>query len=94
MAGPHRPGRHRVPRRLRSQSERPLLNGDFTAPSVERALEALRDRLVKAPFEAPSTDDLNLLGLTEQHLSAAARAGMLLRLPGNVVLLPDAVEQA
>ncbi|MFI6855096.1 selenocysteine-specific translation elongation factor [Streptomyces sp. NPDC050416] len=62
--------------------------------AVERAMRSIRDRLTEAPFGAPSVDELLSLGLTERHLAAAARNGLLLRLPGSVVLLPDAPQVA
>ncbi|MEU1317970.1 selenocysteine-specific translation elongation factor [Streptomyces tibetensis] len=62
--------------------------------AVERAMRSVRDRLTETPFGAPSVDELLSLGLTERHVAAAARNGLLLRLPGSVVLLPDAPQRA
>lgn len=61
---------------------------------VARTLRSVRDRLTETPFGAPSTDELLAWGLTERHLATAARCGLFLRLPGSVVLLPDAPRTA
>lgn len=75
--------------RVRRRGGRPSLRGDLGL-AVERLAAALRS----SPFAAPDHDDLARLGLGRQQLSAAAAAGVLLRLPGDVVLLPDAPQAA
>jgi selenocysteine-specific elongation factor len=55
--------------------------------------EVLAD-LADAPFSAPDSGRLLELGLDARAAAAAERAGLLRRLPGNVVLAPDAADQA
>ena len=57
---------------------------------AEAGVAELAARLQQAPFRAPESADLVALGLGQRELAAAERAGRLLRLPGEVVLLPDA----
>jgi selenocysteine-specific elongation factor len=61
---------------------------------VEAAVRAVRDRLELAPFAAPERHDLDALGLGRRELAAAERAGRLLRISDDVVLLPDAADAA
>ncbi|SCL26791.1 selenocysteine-specific translation elongation factor [Micromonospora inyonensis] len=61
---------------------------------VVRAVDRLRGELRSRPFRAPEADRLAALGLGPREVGAAVRAGVLLRLAGNVVLLPGAVEEA
>jgi selenocysteine-specific elongation factor len=61
---------------------------------VEAAVRAVRDRLEQAPFAAPERHDLDALGLGRRELAAAERAGRLLRISDDVVLLPDAADAA
>jgi selenocysteine-specific elongation factor len=61
---------------------------------LAQAVEQLRIELVERPFQAPSSVRLAELGLGSKELAAAARAGVLVRLTGNVVLLPGADENA
>jgi selenocysteine-specific elongation factor len=68
--------------------------GPAFAPAVRSALEDLRVRLQAEPFAAPEADELAAAGLDAGTLAAAAKAGLLLRLPSGVVLLPDAEEEA
>lgn len=56
---------------------------------AEAAVVAVTERLRAQPFAAPERDELSALGLGASELAAAARAGRLLRLPGDIVLLPD-----
>lgn len=58
------------------------------------ALASLRERLRAAAFAAPTADDLAALSLDARSLAVLADAGELLRLAGEVVLLPDAPELA
>jgi selenocysteine-specific elongation factor len=57
---------------------------------IEPAVRAVRDRLEQAPFAAPERHDLETLGLGRRELAAAERAGRLLRISDDVILLPDA----
>jgi selenocysteine-specific elongation factor len=50
--------------------------------------------LADAPFSAPDTERMRELGLDARAAAAAERAGLLCRLPGNVLLAPDAPERA
>jgi selenocysteine-specific elongation factor len=61
---------------------------------VAAAVQAVLDGLAEAPFSAPDANRLRELGLEPRAVAAAERAGLLRRLPGNVVLAADAVEQA
>jgi selenocysteine-specific elongation factor len=63
---------------------------DRVADAVQTVLADLAD----APFSAPDADRLRELGLDARAAAAAERAGLLLRLPGNVVLAAGAAEQA
>src|SRR4051794_6920080 len=72
-----------------------LPNAGPTFPTeVLAAFEQLRARLEEAPFAAPEADELAEAGLDPGVLAAAAKAGLLLRLPGGIVLLPDAEDEA
>jgi selenocysteine-specific elongation factor len=50
--------------------------------------------LAKAPFSAPDAQQLRELGLDNRAAAAAERAGLLWRLPGNIVLAADAPQRA
>jgi selenocysteine-specific elongation factor len=63
-------------------------------PPVARAVQAVLDGLAGAPFSAPGAERLRELGLDARAAAAAERAGLLRRLPGNVVLAADAGDQA
>ena len=61
------------------------------APSfgpAEGGLRALESRLRLRPFDAPERPDLERWGLGHRELAAAERAGRVLRLADDVVLLP------
>lgn len=60
----------------------------------EGAVAELERRLRAEPFRAPEADDLASLHLGSEQLAAAARQGRLLRLPGEVILLPTAAALA
>lgn len=51
-------------------------------------------RLSADPFAAPTRDELAELGLGHRQLAAAAKAGLLLRVAPDVVLLSDAAQRA
>ena len=57
---------------------------------AEAGLCRIEERLSADPFAAPEAADLAAAGLGSRQLAAAARAGRLLRLPGDVVLQPIA----
>jgi len=61
---------------------------------VADAVQAVLAGLTDAPFSAPDAERLRDLGLDARAAAAAERAGLLRRLPGNVVLAPDAPGQA
>jgi selenocysteine-specific elongation factor len=56
---------------------------------AEAGLRALEERLAKTPFAAPERPELGAAGLGARELAAAERAGRVLRLPDDVVLLPS-----
>lgn len=61
---------------------------------AEAGVAAVEDKLRVSPFVAPESRELDALGLGSTELAAAARLGRLLRLPDEVVLLPDAPARA
>jgi selenocysteine-specific elongation factor len=72
---------------------RPDATATFSA-EVTRGLAELRARLITKPFAAPEADYLTSLGLTERHLAAAVKVGVLLRIGDGVFLLPGALVEA
>ncbi|MGZ4600645.1 MAG: selenocysteine-specific translation elongation factor [Oryzihumus sp.] len=78
-----------------------LRGGRLSRPGVvpslgpaEPGLQELEQRLRTDPFAAPERPDLEELGLGTRQLAAADRAGRLLRLSEDVVLLPDGPARA
>jgi len=67
---------------------------DTLAPAVRQAVEALERRLADSGFTVPAEDDLAALGLTAAGIAAAVRAGRLVRLAPDVVLLSGTVGRA
>ena len=69
-----------------------------TAPAslgaADDALRRLEERLVAAPFASPEARELAEMGLGRRELAAAERAGRLLRVADQVVLLPSAPAEA
>ena len=61
---------------------------------AERSVAQLEERLRADPFAAPEGPELDVLRLGARELAAAERAGRLLRLRDDVVLLPDAPARA
>ena len=61
---------------------------------AEPAIAELEGRLRESPFVAPERGDLDELGLGAPELAAAERLGRVLRLPDDVVLLPDGPARA
>ena len=68
--------------------------GPALPPPAAAALAALRRVSGDAPFSPPAADQLAGLGLSPAVLAALDRAGEVLRLPGGVVLLADAEDEA
>lgn len=66
-------------------------DGGIRLPAgVSEAVDAVRRELAATPFAAPDAARLAELGLGRREISAAARAGRLLRVSEGVVLLPGA----
>jgi selenocysteine-specific elongation factor len=61
---------------------------------AEAALQLIERRLAVDPFAAPDRNELDQLGLTRRELAAAERAGRLIRITDEIVLLPDAPQLA
>jgi selenocysteine-specific elongation factor len=61
---------------------------------VANAVQAVLTGLAAAPFSAPDAERMRELVLDARAAAAAERVGLLLRLPGNVVLAADAGDQA
>ncbi|SBT41268.1 selenocysteine-specific translation elongation factor [Micromonospora auratinigra] len=61
---------------------------------VARAVERVRAEYGDRPFQAPEAYRLADLGLGPREIGAAVRAGALLKLADNVVLLPGALDDA
>jgi selenocysteine-specific elongation factor len=87
----------------------PLLTGDLTvrngaivhaeapdtlAPAVRQAVAALERTLQGVGFVVPTEEQLGQLGLRAAEIAAAARAGRLVRLAPDVILLPETVRKA
>lgn len=83
------PGRHLADGGSSAQIRHPGLPA-WVADAVQAVLTDLAD----APFSAPDAERLRELGLDARAAAAAERAGLLRRLPGNVVLAADASDQA
>ncbi|MCU1539013.1 MAG: translation elongation factor [Humibacillus sp.] len=58
--------------------------------AVEAGLRAIEGRLRREPFAAPEQHDLDAAGLGSRELAAAEGTGRIVRLEGDVVLLPTA----
>ncbi len=61
---------------------------------AEGGVAALESKLRETPFVAPERGELADLGLGAAELAAAERLGRVLRLPDDVVLLPDGPARA
>jgi selenocysteine-specific elongation factor len=70
-----------------------LVLGDAAAEGND-LVRALRDELAANPFGAPEADRLHQLGLDKAVVARLHRDGRVLRLAENVVLLPEAEEEA
>lgn len=62
--------------------------------AAEEGLRRLEARLATEPFAAPERPDLDAAGLGPREVAAAVRAGRLLRLPDDVLLLPSGPAKA
>ncbi len=62
--------------------------------SLVPGVDVVCARLERVPFAAPERYELDALGLGRRELAAAERAGRLLRITDDVVLLPSAPEAA
>jgi selenocysteine-specific elongation factor len=86
--------------RTGAEGERPARGGatQVSQPGlpaqVADAVQAVLTGLADAPFNAPDAERMRELGLDARAAAAAERAGLLLRLPGNVVLAAGADDQA
>lgn len=69
-------------------------SGPAFTDDVRRALDDVCARLDKDPLDSPDIPELTEAGLTSAILAAAAKAGLLLRLPGDVVLHPTGPDVA
>nr|SBO94047.1 Selenocysteine-specific translation elongation factor [Nonomuraea gerenzanensis] len=63
-------------------------------PAIARAVAELTADLAERPFDAPTAERLDELGLTGKALAAALRSGAVMSIGKNVVLMPDALERA
>jgi selenocysteine-specific elongation factor len=68
--------------------------GPAFSDAVRQALDAVCERLAADPLDAPDVPELAEAGLTTSVLAAAARSGLVLRLPGDVILHPSAADAA
>ncbi|GAA4972389.1 selenocysteine-specific translation elongation factor [Nonomuraea thailandensis] len=73
---------------------RVLPAGRSLPPAIATAVAKLAADLAGRPFAAPTAERLDELGLTGRTLAAAIRAGAVLSIGKNVVLLPDALDRA
>jgi selenocysteine-specific elongation factor len=67
---------------------------DTLAPAVRDAVAALERLWQGREFAVPADDELAALGLRAPEIAAAVRAGRLVRLAPDVVLLPETVRYA
>lgn len=69
-------------------------SGPAFSRDVQAALDKVVARLDARHLDAPDVPELETLGLTNKVLAAASRLGLFLRLPGDILLNPAAVEEA
>jgi selenocysteine-specific elongation factor len=79
---------------LYPQSHHPEPTEPPLPPQLLAAGAALRRILLERPFQTPPAADLQVLGLDPPAAAALARAGAIIRLPGEILLLPDALDLA
>ncbi|MGW0809219.1 selenocysteine-specific translation elongation factor [Nonomuraea sp. NPDC002799] len=68
--------------------------GRSLPPAIAQAVAELAADLAERPFNAPTAERLDELGLTGKALAAALRSGAVMSIGKNVVLMPDALDQA
>ncbi|MGW3353673.1 selenocysteine-specific translation elongation factor [Nonomuraea rubra] len=68
--------------------------GGSLPPAIAQAVAELAADLAGHPFDAPTAERLNELGLTGKALAAALRTGAVMSIGRNIVLLPDALDKA
>lgn len=61
---------------------------------AERGLAAIEQQLGANPWASPEQHDLDAAGLGTRELAAAVRLGRIVRLPGDIVLLPTGPARA
>ncbi|MEU3457635.1 selenocysteine-specific translation elongation factor [Micromonospora sp. NPDC006766] len=83
----------RPPLRLRA-GRITTVAADALPEPVARAVERVRAEYGDRPFQAPEAHRLTDFGLGPREIGAAVRAGALLKLAENVVLLPGALDDA
>ncbi|ADL46764.1 selenocysteine-specific translation elongation factor [Micromonospora aurantiaca (nom. illeg.)] len=83
----------RPPLRLRDGLVTAAPQGTLPDP-VARAVDRVRAEYGDRPFQAPEAHHLADLGLGPREIGAAVRAGALLKLAENVLLLPGAPDDA
>ena len=88
-AGPPAPGQSQAAGSSAAPASTPRLPA-----AVADAVQAVLADLADAPFSAPDAERMRELRLDTRAAAAAERAGLLRRLPGNVLLAPDAPERA
>ena len=83
-----------VPGRGPANGSKQATIGPRLPPPVASAVQAVLADLADAPFRAPDAERLRELGIDTRAAAAAERVGLLRRLPGNILLAPDAPERA
>jgi selenocysteine-specific elongation factor len=91
---PVRAGADRMPGRRPPGAGGAQSPGPRLPAPVASAVQAVLADLADAPFRAPDAERLRALGIDARAAAAAERAGLLRRLPGNILLAPDAPELA
>jgi selenocysteine-specific elongation factor len=81
------------PLRLSAGQVFPGADSSLPTDLLEAVAEVV-DELRARPFHAPEADRLQAAGLDRKSLAAAEKAGLLLRIADNVVLLPGAEQEA
>lgn len=76
------------------QAGRILVAGRSLPPAIAKAVAELAAGLAEHPFDAPTAERLEELGLTGKSLAAALRSGAVTSIGKNVILLPDALGKA
>ncbi|GLW98863.1 selenocysteine-specific translation elongation factor [Microtetraspora sp. NBRC 16547] len=79
---------------LAVEGGRILPAGGSLPPAIAKAVTELTADLAEQPFNAPTAERLNELGLTGKALAAALRSGAVTSIAKNVILLPGALDRA